>query len=1425
MSDIRKQSNESSSTEMSLRSVIQSNEWDLPDKLRIAAILAERVGDLHRKQLVLKSLQPDNIWVDDAKMQVRIIPTKEQFGPDSNEQTSLRTALPYLSPEMTGRLGRTVDYRTDLYSLGIILYEFLTGWLPFEANDPIEWTHAHIAKLPLPLTHFDPQLPVMVEKIVLKLLDKNVGDRYQSANGLKADLEYCLSMLKERGSISEFPLGQKDSSRIFEIVDGVYGRDQEISQVRDAFHWACLGSTELVFISGPAGIGKTALVQEIQRMLAREKGYFITGKFEQFNREVPYATVIGAFRELIQQILMESKERISRVKEQLHHTVGANLAMIVDVLPELKLVVGEVPPLELLSSAELQHRFLLAFRSFVQVFAKKEHPLLFFLDDLQWADTASLQMIHSFLTDPESGNLLIIGAFRDNEVNSGHPLLLKLEEIKEAGVRVHSLPLMPLTMHDLNQMTAATLKCEESSSLELTEQLYQKTAGNPFFFKQLLQTVYVERMIAFDADRGMWKWDLAAIKRKKTTDDLLDFMVNKIRKLPERTQSVLSLAACLGSRFDLKLLADVQNSSVIQLEADLVTAVQEGFVIALDASTYSFLHDRIQQAAASLLDEDEKHRFHGNVGSYLLAKRVDGMVDLFDLVTHLNLGVGYMEQPPQLVELNLEAGRKAKSSSAYDAAAIYFRAGASLLTAADWEMRFDLCFALCLERTECEYLNGQFEQAEQLAIDLIQRSRNRLDRAAACRVIATQYVNLGKYTEAITLGLRLLAEFDISIPLHPKKTDITKEMLLARWHIRNQADRLLTLPEMKDQDILAIIDLMATLAAPSFFSNKEVFIMLMSRSVRLTLKYGMSPVSATGCAAYAMFLGLVMGDYENGYRLGKIALQLSDRYNIGSVKCKTYVMFGSVISNWLKHFKEGEAYLEQALQFGLESGDYVFASYAMGGHINLLYVRKSLAELERWIAHYMEVLAETKDEFVIDNFVLYQQWIRAMRGETESLESFNTEQFREELFMQQVGNKEFIATTLFQFYTYKAQLHYLNGQYEQALEACKAAKPHTKYATHLPHLAECCFYESLAVAAVLQDGGERANLKLYRHLKRNLGRLQAWAKHAPDNYAHNVLLIEAEIARLSKNDSEAMKLYERAIQAAQKSDFIPIIGIAAERAASFYKEKEIASVAQLYADKAYTTYSQWGATVLAERVRRSFPRMETDAANQVASAAQENRSFAPYQPEPADPNNAEHAALDLATILKASQTVSEELDLQQLLARLMGLIIENAGAQHGCLVIEGKDGFVVEVAMGTVEGVRTESVSLLQQPIAAESILRYVWRTAEVMILPDAQEEALVANDPYVLARHPRSILCTPVLVQGELKGILYLENNLTTHAFTEERLDVLQMLSAQVIYVKRLLHSFGDTTISVQSTEQTPAEGLVEPLTEREIEVLNLMA
>ncbi len=752
----------------SLEQLLATRKLQLVKFLRIALQLTSSLGELHQNQIIHKDIKPSNIIINPETFQVKIsdfgIATRlanenHSFLDSSWEQDNnslLKGTLAYISPEQTGRMNRSIDYRTDFYPLGITFYQILTGQLPFKAIDPLELIYCHMALLPVPPHQLNPEVPEAVSSIVMKLLAKNPEDRYQSAYGLKADLETCLTQLLDRGKIEYFPCGQMDRRGQFLIPQKLYGRSAEVTALLSCFERVSSGSTEMMLVKGYSGIGKTSVINEVHKPIVRQRGYFISGKFDQFKKNIPYAALIQAFESLVRQLLTETPERIALWKEKLLSRLGENGSVIIEVIPEVELIIGSQPAIPELGPTESQNRFNRIFKEFVSVFTQKKHPLVLFLDDLQWADSASLKLIQLLLTEQDSQYLLLIGAYRDNEVSPTHALIQTIEKIEKTNSIVNTISLQPLAIEHVDQLVADTLHCEPERSKLLAELVFNKTAGNPFFLRMLLQTLHSEKLLNFDFNSGCWQWDIEQIQAVGITDDnVVELVARNLQKLPQMTQQVLRLAACIGNQFNLDVLAIVNEKSESDTSADLWSALIAGLILPLSDAykvplvfdeeeeavrieesvqvSYKFLHDRVQQAAYSLIPDDQKKQTHLEIGQLLLKNTPTEEIEenIFDIVNQLNIGreliLNHLERD-RLAELNLIAGKKAKLATAYEAAGKYLNTGLELLSGDSWQNHYDLTLGLYIEAVEAEYLNANFEQAEKMANIVLQKARTLLEK-------------------------------------------------------------------------------------------------------------------------------------------------------------------------------------------------------------------------------------------------------------------------------------------------------------------------------------------------------------------------------------------------------------------------------------------------------------------------------------------------------------------------------------------------------------------------------------------------------------------------------------------------------------------------------------------------------------------------
>ncbi len=1408
---------------ISLKKIINSHGIETDVFLNIAIQVVNTLSALHRHRIVHKDIKPSNIIYNPENRQVKIT----DFGISTILSREYQTAvnpnilegsLFYLSPEQTGRMNRAIDYRTDFYSLGVTFYEILTGRLPFLANDPIEWIHCHIAKKPAPPHTVNAKIPSVLSMIIMKLLSKTAEERYQSAYGLKMDLEKCRHLLSTNalatafspGTLECFVPGENDRPETLQIPQKLYGRDTDLATLMDAFNRASEGAAEMMLVSGYSGIGKSSLVGEIHKPVVRQRGYFAAGKFDQFQRNIPYACLIQAFRELVRQLLTESKEKITHWKDKLLSALGTNGQVVVNVIHEVELIIEKQPEMQELPPAESQNRFNMVFRNFARVFAQKDHPLVLFLDDLQWADSASLKLIQLLTTDPDTQHLLIIGAYRDNEVSGTHPLLLTLDAIRKTGITVNHIYLSQFDTDCVNQLISDTLKCKKEDSLALANLVTGKTAGNPFFVNEFLKKLYHDTLLTFDADTGTWLWDTCRIENVGITENVVELMAARIRELSENTQDVLKIAACIGNEFDLRTLSIVCEKSNREIAAELWVALQEGLIIAessfriedcevlyynpdckeenqgRNSARFKFLHDRVQQATYSLIDEDQKKNTHLKIGRLILRNINPEEKDekIFNIVNQLNYGKELISQSGEriaLANLNLTAGRKAKISTAYEPALKYLTVGMQLLDEHNWQTMYELTTALYRERAECEYLCGNFNEAEGLFDILLKRVITNPEKADIYTTKIVQYTNQGRYKEAIAIGREGLKLFHVSLPDKPGKIAIMQEYLKSRWHCfkrkregkKNISD-LFTLPVMSNQDSLAAMKILKELPAPSYFLNMDMFAFVNLKMVNLSLKYGNTDVSPFAYSTYGMILGGVFGNYESGYKFGELALKLNEKFNNNAIKNKPPFAFYTFINHWKRHTKEDIDSLAKVYQASLDCGDLIYAGYTLV--ITIMKIAVSGCNLNDVLTKantFLDFVSRIKDQNSAHYINIIKQMALCLKGSTTTPAGFTDNDYNEE---EQVAlmRKNNDIVPLHWYYIFKSQVLYIAGDYAGAVRMAIESDKILKVSLGQLYLADHYFYYSLALTAHY-PAATRKEKKGYRKiLKRNQGKLKKWANHCPENFSHKYLLVSAEIARLGGKEHKALELYDHAIQSARENEYTQNEAIAQELLAWFCLQRGYDTLTRNHMQGAYYGYLRWGADAKAKALKEKHPGL-------VAKVfVTENDPDITTRTHTTSRGS---ELLDITSVIKVSQVISGEINLDKLLEKLMQIVIENAGARRGILMLERGGKFYLE-AEGSADNGRPvvlQSVPVENCDTFSLSIVNYVTRTHEDVTLGNAAEEGMFTGDEYIVNTAQKSILCTPVINQGKLTGILYLENNLATRVFTPKRSELLKILSAQL--------------------------------------------
>lgn len=1396
---------------------------ELLEILAIALQLAEILHELHQHRVIHKDIKPANILIQPESKRVKLIDfslasllpkeTQEIQNPNVLEGT-----LAYLAPEQTGRMNRGIDYRADFYSLGVTLYELLTGALPFTADDPLELIHCHIAKAPIPANQINPSVPKMVADIVSTLMTKNAEDRYQSAIGLKHDLEQCLVQWKQTGTITPFLLRQRDLSDRFLIPEKLYGRETEVQDLLDAFERVSQGETELMLVTGFSGIGKTAVINEVHKPIVRQRGYFIKGKYDQFQRNIPFSAFVQVFRDLIGQLLSENDAQLTAWKDKILAAVSENGQVIVDVIPELERIIGQQPPVPELTGNAAQNRFNLLFQRFIQVFTTADHPLVIFLDDLQWADSASLNLLKLLMSEASSGYLLILGAYRDNEVSSAHPLMLTLEQIEKTRSTVHTITLNPLTESTVNQLVAETLNCTDELAQPLTQWVYQKTQGNPFFTTQFLKSIHEEGWIQFQPDLGYWQCDLASVRQFASTNDVVEFMAAQLQKLPDKTQEVLQLAACIGNRFELKTLAIVSEESSIETANHLWQALQEGLIVpvteaykffqsnASDDPTYSkgeptvqrsiestiayrFLHDRVQQAAYSLIDENQKQAVHLKIGQLLQQNlsEVEKEERLFDIVEHLNLAQALITQPndrESLAQLNLTACERARNSTAYASARDFVQSGLELLSQDCWQHQYELTLKLYVTAAEIAYLNADLERMKVLVAEVLQSARTILDKVKVYEIQISALVTQSQVLDALTIGRTALAQFGITLPAQPDQalTEQALQALNARLQDK-QIEQLIDLSEMSNPETVAVMRLLALLFAPIFLGNPGLLPLLCSTMVSLSLEFGNAPASSIGYVSYGMVLSTFLGEVEQGYRFGRVAIEVLNQLNAQEFKSVTLLLFGSFLQHRQEALKSMLQTTKEGYLSGMETGDFLNAGYSLNNYFYCYFFSGiSLDEWEPEVETYGAVLAKVKQDSALTYLKMQHQAMYNLRESTAQPELLIGDAYDETVMLSK-HHQDHELTALAHAYIFKLILSFLFERYTPALDYITQANLYLMGVSGMVQIPAFHFYSGLTYLAQASEQPELEQNQILALVEAHQSMLAQWAAQTPKNHQHRVDLVEAEKCRVLGQKLEAIDRYDKAIAGARENGYLQEEALASELAAKFYLAWGKERFAVGYMQDAYYCYMRWGAKAKVAHLKQQYPHLLAAILQPMHPAIVTGEMISRsrlHNVMQTSSSNSQNLLLDFPAVMKATQAISQEIELEKLIATLMQITIANAGAQTGVLVIrQASEWFVVARAHPS----QTEhlQVPLIHYQDVPQKLIYSVARSQKTEVFDDLNAAQQFASDRYITIHQPKSALCTPIIQQGKLIGVLYLENNLTLGAFTRDRIETLQVLIAQV--------------------------------------------
>jgi PAS domain S-box-containing protein len=1338
--------------------------------LHVAIAITTALAQLHRRGLIHKDLKPANILVS-AVGEVRFtgfgiasLLSRERQALEPPE--TIAGTLAYMAPEQTGHMNRSIDSRSDLYALGVSFYQMLTGALPFTASDPMEWVHCHIARRAIPLAERVKEIAGAVSAIVMKLLAKTAEERYQTAAGLASDLQRCLAACQAQGRIDSFQLGEDDKPDRLLIPEKLYAREHEIKTLLAAFdRVAESGAPELVMVSGYSGVGKSALVNEFKALIPAG-ALFASGKFDRHKRDIPYATLAQAFQGLIRALLAKSEAELAPWRDALRDALDPLGGLLVDLVPELQLIIGEQPPVPEVLPQNAQRRFQLVFRHFIGVFAHADRPLVLFLDDLQWLDTATLDLFEDLLLRSGLRHLLLIGAYRQHEVSAAYPLTEKFEPIRKAGTRVQEISLVPLACDGVNRFVADTLRCEPAYAASLAQLMHEKTGGNPFFLIQFLRALAEEALLTFDHDHALWRWDLERIHAKDYTENVVDLMVGKLGGLPAGARKALLELACLGNTAEVTTLCLVQAKSERQVHADLREAVRLELIERFDGS-YKFVHDRVQEAAYALQPDADKRSLHLRIGMVLAARIApeENSEQLYVVANQLNRGVAAVTSETQrqrIIAVNLAAGQRARKSTAYHAAIFYLEVAREMLGDEAHPSRSPTSFAIALQRAECELLVGHLDDAEAQLLELSQSCRNIQANAEVTRLRAYLYTARGQLRPSVGVCLDFLRQVGIDWSPHPTDDQVEEERSCLRGLAADLSDdQFHALPDMTDPGHRATMAVFADLVTPAVLTDRNLCDIMLLAAARLTLQHG---VCESACYPMVCTFGVFAsdGDAELGFRLAQFAVVLADREPQLGISGRALLVFGLHVTPWIRPIRSGLPFMQRGLEVSLAAGDLAFAAYSHRGLVSVrLFCGDSLQAVCRDVEQGLALFGQASGFDLLSEFLTGQRNLVLSligRADQNSLEvPCPTESYVQE-----------DTSPLAAFFRYTAliQIDVLAGRYDSALALAELADKLYWVVRAYPEAAEYRFYTGLAQAAAYDASPPERRAMLARGLRRQHHKLSIWCARVPANFADRLALLAAEIARIEGRELEAEQLYEQSIRLAREAGFVQIEAIAAECAARFYEARSIGTVVLSYLAIARDCYLRWGADAKVRQLDEMYPHL---------------RGKEPFL-GPTSTIGAPVEQLDLATVLKVSEAVSGEIVLEKLIGSLLRTAIEHAGAERGVLILPHGSELQIQAEATTEEA--SVTIDRAGAPISGaelpQSLVLYAARTQESVILDDASARGAFAGDAYIRRKRARSVLALPLIKHGKLVALLYLENNLAPDVFTPARVAVLKFLASE---------------------------------------------
>lgn len=1369
---------------ISLKEFIQKYNPTLLEQLKIAISICKVLEDIHQQHIIHKDLNPANILIQPKTLKVCIIDfgiaTRFQYKTHNlGNPATLEGTLAYISPEQTGRINRTVDWRADLYALGATFYELFTGSLPFKYEDPLMLVHAHITLQPKPLQYFNKQLPNTINSLVFKLMEKEVNKRYKSVKGLKADLEKCFQQFQKKGKVSSFSLGQQDILGKLHIPEKLYGRTQEIHDLLAIYQKVANNSKGLILIGGEAGVGKTALVREIHKPVLLQNGFFIEGKFEQFQRNLPYHAWKQAFDQLIRYILTENEDKLNQWKNIILTAIGNNGELLTDMIPSLSLLLGKQPAIHELSETEAQNRFNYAIQSFIRAVATEKHPLVIFLDDWQWADVASQQLLKLLMNDQQLKHLLIIGAYRQNEIPVGSLFLEHIQYIQQRTPIFKHLVLHNLHFEDIVSLVHDTLGENKQDYTSLANLLFIKTHGNAFFIKELLYQLYYDNLLKFNFQIQAWEWDNRQTVKVDIADNLIDLMVEKIKKMPIDIQKVLQLSACLGTQFDLETLSVISQQAKGVLSEKLEKAFIESLLVPIE-NGYKFSHDEIYKAVYSLIPTPDLLAIHWQIAKFLYKENTanNSNHNIFAIVNQWNIAIPILtnaSEKKQLAGLNYLAAEKAKAANAYETSIDYLELAADLLAdVATWKTAYDLHLSIYTLLTQVSNLLKNYEDMEAYRQIVLAQANNTLDKVAVEVVAIQSYLGQHKLDKSIDIGLAILEKLGIKFPTKIGKHHIILTILHTKLLVaKHKIDKLIFLPKMLDEEKVAATQILIEISVPAYFGRSDLLPLLLTKQVSLALKYGNTIHSPYTYMSYAFLSCAILGDIEEGYRLGKLALELGQQEGSERYLTKMLQLFNATIRHWKDPLVNTLAGLKKGYEVGLENGDLEFASLCVGGYsIQGFESGKNLRESELEFAQNSEILSYLDyGPSCLYHAISYQLLLKiAYPSKTPTLLVGQAYDERETITQHRFQSD---TTGLFHLQYCKIRLYCLFNDYEGVAKSADIGEKYVDSSLGTIFNSSFFFYTALAyLNIIIQERQARKNTLYIKKIKKAIKKIKKWASKSPTNYLHRFYILQAVYYQYQQNFSVAKEYYAKSIDTAKKSGFIHEEALACELAGRFYLANHNKRLARYHLQHAFETYQKWGAKAKTQQLKQTY---------QSIISLYENTDNATISTTNSLSSSANSFMLEI--VLKATQKLANQLVLNSLLPTLLQILKETTGAEEVILInTNNLTAPIIEAKDLIRDGIQLQpNHKLSNYQHIAHRIVNYVLRTEESVLEENAWKNVKYVNAPYIQGKQVRSVLCFPLFKHEKIIRVIYLENNTLVKAFTNKHIQLLQLLTTHI--------------------------------------------